>query len=92
MKREIPLLITFIIGTMLIVALFIPHDPFPKLDSEASIWFDVIAVFAFILDGGNLLRVHIDRITRKHRDRNYSMVTIAGFLITLIIGLLKFGG
>jgi cytochrome bd-type quinol oxidase subunit 2 len=92
MRREIPLFITFIIGTALVVAMFIPHAPFPTLDSEFSVWFDIIAVFAFILGGGNLLQVHVDRITRKHRDRWYSVVTIAGFLITLAIGLLKFGG
>ncbi len=92
MRREIPLLITFIVGTALVVALFIPHHPFPELDGEFSIWFDIIAVFAFILGGGNLLKVHIDRIQRRHRDRFFSAVTIVGFLGTLIIGLLKFGG
>ncbi len=92
MRREIPLFITFIIGTALVVALFIPRNPFPEFDHQFSVWFDVIAVFAFILGGGNLLKVHVDRITRKHRDRIYSVVTIVGFLGTLIIGLLKFGG
>lgn len=92
MRREIPLFITFIIGTMLVVAMFIPHEPFPKLDHEFSIWFDIIAVFAFVLGGGNLIRVHVDRITRNHKDKFYSMVTIFGFLFMLIIGLLKVGG
>jgi len=92
MRREIPLFITFIIGTALIVALFIPHKPFPTLDSEFSVWVDIIAVFAFILGGGNLLKVHVDRITRKHRDKNYSYVTIIAFLVTLIVGLAKIGG
>lgn len=92
MRREIPLLITFIVGTSLVVAIFIPHAPFPRLDGELSVWFDIIAVFAFILGGGNLLKVHIDRITRKQRDSFYSGVTIAGFLLTLGIGLLKIGG
>jgi len=92
MRREIPLLITFIIGSALVVAMFIPHKPFPELDSEFSIWFDIIAVFAFILGGGNLLRVHVDRITRNHADKMYSYVTIAGFLFMLIIGLFKVGG
>jgi len=92
MRREIPLLITFIIGTALVVAMFIPHEPFPELDSEFSVWFDIIAVFAFILGAGNLLKVHVDRIQRNHRDKNYSYVTIGGFLFMLIIGLLKVGG
>jgi hypothetical protein len=92
MRREIPLFITFIIGTALIVAMFIPRDPFRELDHQFSVWFDIIAVFAFILGGGNLLKVHVDHITRKHPDRFFSLVTIVGFLGTLFIGLLKFGG
>jgi len=92
MRREIPLFITFIIGVALVVALFIPREPFPELDSEFSIWFDIIAVFAFLLGGGNLVAMHTDRITRKHPDWVYSVVTLSGFLITLVIGLLKVGG
>lgn len=92
MRKEIPLLITFIIGSALVVALFIPHWPFLELDSEFSVWFDIIAGFAFILGGGNLLKMHIDRISRKHKDRFYSGVTVVAFLVTLIIGLLKVGG
>ncbi len=91
MRREIPLFITFVIGLGLVVAMFIPHAPFPALDSEFSIWFDIIAVFAFVLGGGNLLKVHVDRITRKHPDRWFSVVTIVGFLFTLFIGLFKVG-
>lgn len=92
MRREIPLLITFIIGTALVVALFIPAQPFPELESEFSRWFDFIAIFAYVLGGGNLLKMHTDRISRKHPDRIYSIVTICGFLFTLAIGLLKVGG
>ncbi|MDP8237668.1 MAG: hypothetical protein P9X24_01135 [Candidatus Hatepunaea meridiana] len=91
MRREIPLLITFIFGTILVVAVFIPHEPFGEFDHQFSVWFDIIAVFAFILGGGNLVRVHVDRITRKHRDRAYSVVTLVGFLGTLLIGLFMVG-
>ncbi|NQU06750.1 MAG: hypothetical protein HQ568_11700 [Calditrichaeota bacterium] len=92
MRREIPLFITFITGTLLIVAMFIPREPFTSLDHQLSVWFDIIAVFAFVLGGGNLIRVHIDKITRNHKDKIYSYVTLIGFLGTLTIGLLKFGG
>ncbi len=92
MRREIPLLITFIIGTALVVALFIPAKPFPELDSEFSVWFDIIAVFAFFLGAGNLIAVHTDKITRKHPDKFFSMVTLVGFLFTLAVGILKVGG
>jgi hypothetical protein len=90
-KRTIPLIITFVVGISLIIAMFIPHDPFHDLDRNFSIFYDVIAVFAFILGGGNLLRVHLNKIQNKRRDWKYSIVTVCGFGLMLGAGLLKVG-
>lgn len=91
MKRTVPLVITFIVGIVLIVAMFIPHWPFSGLDSKFSIFYDVIAVFAFILGGGNLLKVHFYRIQNRRRDWKYSIVTVSGFFLMLGAGLFKIG-
>jgi len=91
MKRQIPLIITAIVGTVLVVSVFIPHDPFGRLGEDFSVFFDIIAVFAFILGGGNLIRVHGDRIYKKAKDWRFSIVTIVGFLVTLIAGAFKIG-
>lgn len=91
MKRSIPLLITFLVGLSLILAMFIPHWPFNVLNERFSIFYDIIAVFAFILGGGNLLKVHIRKVQRKGGDWNYSLVTIVGFFLMLGAGLLKIG-
>jgi hypothetical protein len=90
-KRTVPLFITFAVGLILIVAMFIPHDPFFDMDRNFSIFYDVIAVFAFILGGGNLLRVHLNKVYQKRRDWKYSIVTMTGFFLMLIAGLLKLG-
>jgi hypothetical protein len=91
MKRQIPLIITAIVGAVLVVSVFIPHDPFGRLGENFSVFFDIIAVFAFILGGGNLIRVHGDRIYSQKKDWPFSIVTIVGFLITLIAGATKIG-
>lgn len=64
MKRQVPLLITFIVGAVLIIAAFIPHNPFGRLGENFSLYFDIIAVFAFFLGGGNLVRIHSGRFFR----------------------------
>jgi hypothetical protein len=87
MKRQIPLIITFSVGALLVLAMFIPHDPFAAANDELSVWFDIIASFAFILGGGNLLRIHGDKIYRRRRDWPYSIVTLGGFLLMLGAGL-----
>jgi hypothetical protein len=89
MRREIPLLITFGIGTLLILSVFIP--PMESLGEDFTVFFDIIAVFAFFLGGGNLLRVHITKLQRKKTDWEYSVVTLFGFIVMLTIGLFKIG-
>lgn len=91
MRRSIPLLITFVVGLSLILAMFIPHWPFNVLNERFSIFYDIIAVFAFILGGGNLLKIHMRKVQRKGGDWKYSLVTIIGFFLMLCSGLFKVG-
>jgi hypothetical protein len=91
MRRTLPLGITFIIGTILILSIFIPHKPFGTLGEDFTIFFDIIAVFAFILGGGNLIKVHGNKVYKRVPGWGYSVITVLAFLITLIIGLFKIG-
>lgn len=81
--------ITFIVGSVLIFAVFIPHEPFGSLGENFTTYFDIIAVFAFILGGGNLMRVHGNKVYKKRKDWQYSIITIVGFLVTLAAGIFK---
>ncbi|MDX9857151.1 MAG: hypothetical protein RBT76_05135 [candidate division Zixibacteria bacterium] len=87
MKRQVPLFITFFVGTLLIVSVFSP--PIETLGEDFSVFFDIIAVFAFFLGGGNLLRVHLTKISRRKHDWAYSIVTLVGFVVMLWAGLFK---
>jgi hypothetical protein len=89
MKRQIPLFITFFVGALLIFSVFIP--PMESAGENFTLFFDIIAVFAFFLGGGNLLRVHITKLKRRREDWPFSIVTIAGFAFMLAIGLFKIG-
>lgn len=89
MKRTVPFLIASIAGFVLIAAYFIPAAE--GWGESVSIWFDVLAAIAFILGGGNLLKVHVKKIGRQGSGWAYSLITVAAFAITLIIGLTKFG-
>jgi hypothetical protein len=89
MRREVPLLITIFVGFLLILSVFIP--PLESLGENATLFFDIIAVFAFFLGGGNLLRVHLTRVSRRSRDWPFSIVTLVGFTVMLAAGLFKIG-
>jgi len=87
----LPVIVTSIVGIVLVTALYVPHDPFGKLNGDFSEYFNIIAAFAFILGAGNLFKIHLDKIYRKTKGWLFSVVTVAGFLITLVAGLLKLG-
>jgi hypothetical protein len=80
-------MITFFVGTLLIVSVFIP--PLGDLERTFTLWFDIIAVFAFFLGGGNLIRVHLGKLKARKKDWSFSVVTLLGFSLMLTAGLFK---
>lgn len=89
MKRQVPLLITLCVGLFLVVYVFSP--PLTDFGENFSVYFDIIAVFAFFLGGGNLVRIHFTNLARLKKDWWYSVVTLVAFFGMLIAGLFKVG-
>ncbi len=89
MKRLIPLWITAIAGLVLIISYFIP--PAQEWGEDTAIWFDVLAGIAFILGGGNILKIHLKKISDRVPGWGYSVILLAAFLLTLYVGLGKIG-
>jgi hypothetical protein len=57
----------------------------------AAIWFDILASIAFVLGGGNLIKIHARKMALRHAGWAYSAITLLAFFLTLIIGLSKIG-
>lgn len=89
MKRVVPLWITALGGFVLIAAYFVPYTQ--GWGESAAIWFDVLAAIAFILGGGNLLKLHLRKVSDRVRGWGYSVVVLASFLVTLLVCLGKIG-
>lgn len=87
MKRTIPLFITAIFGIAIALALFIPDGQ--KWGERVATWFDILASIAFILGGGNLLKMHLKKVSDRAAGWGYSVVTILSFLAMLTVGLGK---
>ena len=89
MKRNVPLLLAMIAGFVMIVAYFIPFaQPWGE---EVSVWFDILAAIAFVLGGGNLLKVNLKKVSDKARGWGYAVITLVAFVVMLFVGLTKFG-
>jgi hypothetical protein len=89
MKRTIPLLITALGGIIMIISNFVP--PTQNWSDEVSTWFTILAAIAFILGGGNLLKINLRKISDRRPGWGYAAVTLTAFCVMLTVGMLKLG-
>lgn len=89
MKRTIPLLIAAVGGLAMIVAYFIPATQ--SWGEVFLMWFNILAAIAFILGGGSLLKMHLQKISNRRAGWGYSVVTLVAFFAMLLVGLFKIG-
>jgi len=88
-KRTIPLIIAIVAGFVLLIANFIPYAESWGLTAQE--WFNILAVGAMILGGGNLVKLHLMKISGRRKGWGYSGITVGCFFATLLIGMLKLG-
>lgn len=89
MKRTVPLLIASIAGFVMIASYFIP--PTQSWGEDVGMWFNILAAIAFILGGGNLVRVQLKKVSDRKPGWGYAVVTLVSFFAMLIAGLFKIG-
>ena len=87
MRRQVPLVITFVAGMLMIISYFIPRQPFGGLQNLFNQWFIVIVAFALILGALNLIKVNAEKIRRKRPGWGYSAVLLITFTVTVVSGL-----
>lgn len=89
MKRELPLLVTAVIGLFMILSFFVPHHlvsvPADFLQQCAVI----VVAFGYVLGGANALRVNLTGIARRQSDWGYKIVLVAALLVTVVVGLFE---
>ncbi|UCC44950.1 MAG: hypothetical protein JSU65_03230 [Candidatus Zixiibacteriota bacterium] len=86
MRREVPLLITAIVGITFVVSYFIPHFPFNRMDAWFADWFSIIQACAIVLGALNLLKLSAQKVIGQKKDWGYSAVIILSFLLITVIG------
>ena len=89
MKREVPLLITAVIGLFMILSFFVPHQwvsvPADFLQASAVI----LVAFGYVLGGANALRVNFDGISRRSPGWQYKVVLVVALLTTVTVGAIE---
>ena len=87
MKREIPLVITGVIGVVFIIQFFIPHEPFHSLTDIFSDWFSIIEACAIWLGALNLVKLSLERFGKP-----VLLVMVGVMSAGLVVGIVQAPG
>jgi len=87
MKRQVPLILCFVFGIVMIFTQFSPHSVSQGIYEEVISWALIIIPFALVLATVTLIQTHTTRIRRRTEHWQYSFVVFAGLLIMVLIGI-----
>ena len=89
MKRELPLMVTAVIGLFMILSFFVPHQwvsvPADFLQQCAII----LVAFGYVLGGANALRVNLDSVSKRQSGWFYKLVLVISLVATVVIGAIE---
>jgi len=89
MKRQLPLLLTFLAGTIPIFAFFVPERHVTLVSTTLDSWLIIVAGFALLLGVVNVVQMNANKIARRGSGWPYAVVLLAGLGI---MGFFGFSG
>lgn len=87
MKREIPILITMIVGLFMVFKLFISSPLIQGIITEVEQWGLIIISFAFLLGMLNILQLNLQAISNRQKEWGYNAVLVISMLAVVGLGL-----
>jgi len=88
MKRQIPLLIVIILGSIFAIHTFVPHKISVDFYDWYQSWIKAISPFMVLLGIMSLFMVNMAKIKRKVPNWQYSVVTLLSLIATGAIGFI----
>jgi hypothetical protein len=86
-KRQLPLIITGIMGVAFALQYYIPHPVSEEAITHLSKWMQIISGFAMVLGLASLFQVHTVKIKRQVPGWGYSVILFLAMLVTVAVGL-----
>jgi len=87
MKKTAPLVLGIAVGLYACAEFYIPDWHVRWLTQELQTWGTILAAFAYILGGVNLIQVNYPKIRRRDRDWQYKIVMVVAAGMMLAAGL-----
>lgn len=87
MRRQIPLVLCFVFGIVMILTEFSPHSASQAIYNEITNWTLIVWPFATVLAVATLVQTHWTRIQRRTEHWQYSIVVFVGLIVMAGIGV-----
>jgi hypothetical protein len=84
MRREIPMIVAFVAGVIIILQFFVPA--LTPVSSAIQNWYLVVAAFAILVGLFNLLRINYMKIRHRRGDWPFSIILIIGLFTMAFAG------
>jgi hypothetical protein len=87
MRREVPLVFTFLAALIMIVSFFVPHRIVSDFVDNFRNSLMVIAAFAVVLGIGNIIRVNMHVISSRGEAWKYKIILLVSLFVMAFFGL-----
>ena len=89
MRRQVPLVLCFLFGIVMMLVEFSPHPFSEGLRAEIINWSLIIGPFALVIGVVTLVHTHLIRIKRRVEHWKYSYLVFIGIIVMVAFGLPK---
>ncbi len=89
MRRQLPLVLTAVIGLFMILSYFVPHQVVSVPADFLQACAVIVVACGYVLGGAHLLRVHLGAIAQRAEGWPYKLVLVGSLVGTVVVGLIE---
>ena len=87
MKTQLPIVIVFVTGIIMVIQYFVPHQYSKFLFTYANDFVIVIGIMALPLGIFSMMNATVKKARREPKERFYSITTIVAFVVMVLAGI-----
>ena len=87
LRRQLPVIITFVMGILFALQYYVPHPVSEQMLTTVNKWLQIIGGFALVLGVTSLFHLHGVKMRRREPGWGYSGVLYAGMVGTFLVGM-----
>lgn len=89
MKNEVPVIIAFVAGMLMVVSLFVPHPYIAEPAAITRSWAIIITAFAYVLGVANIARISVHTVRNRSADWEYKAALVVALFAMAGVGIAK---